>query len=88
MFLSSRLRSGFGSGFESIRPFISFAGVNPTFGGGRDLAVRICHWRPLQSQTSADWKIRKLILKIRHGKIGGSETADFFYSLKLQIPSQ
>lgn len=73
MFLSSRLQSG----FESIRPFISFAGVNPTL-GGRDLAVRICHWRPLQSQTSADWKIRKLILKIRHGKIGGSETADFF----------
>lgn len=28
MFLSSRLRSG----FESIRPFIYFAGVNPTFG--------------------------------------------------------
>lgn len=75
MFLSSRLRSG----FESIRPFISFAGVNPTFGGGsRDFAVCICHWRSLQSQTSADWKIRKLILKIRHGKIGGSETADFF----------
>jgi len=40
--------------------------------------VHICCWQPLQSQTSADWKIRKLILKIRHEKIGGFQAADFF----------